>query len=57
MYDSLNVIEDNFESDDVEDILYNKYSKLESVLIDYGIMEKAKRLWMELSHIVNVFER
>ncbi|MEG6567639.1 mannose-1-phosphate guanylyltransferase [Thermoanaerobacterium saccharolyticum] len=43
---ALNVIKENFDSDEIEKILYEEYSKLESISIDYGIMEKAKNVYV-----------
>jgi mannose-1-phosphate guanylyltransferase len=41
-------IKENFDSDEIEKILYEEYSKLESISIDYGIMEKAKNVYVVL---------
>jgi Mannose-6-phosphate isomerase./Nucleotidyl transferase. len=46
LYSALNVIRENFDSDELEKILYEEYSKLESISIDYGIMEKAKNVYV-----------
>ncbi|WP_434640842.1 mannose-1-phosphate guanylyltransferase [Thermoanaerobacterium thermosaccharolyticum] len=46
LYSALNVIRENFDSDEIEKILYEEYSKLESISIDYGIMEKAKNVYV-----------
>ncbi|TCW40361.1 mannose-1-phosphate guanylyltransferase [Thermohydrogenium kirishiense] len=46
LYSALNVIKENFDSDELEKILYEEYSKLESISIDYGIMEKAKNVYV-----------
>ncbi|AEF17809.1 Mannose-1-phosphate guanylyltransferase [Thermoanaerobacterium xylanolyticum LX-11] len=46
LYSALNVIKENFDSDEIEKILYEEYSKLESISIDYGIMEKAKNVYV-----------
>ncbi|MEG6569729.1 mannose-1-phosphate guanylyltransferase/mannose-6-phosphate isomerase [Thermoanaerobacterium thermosaccharolyticum] len=46
LYSALNVIKENFDSDEIEKILYEEYSKLESMSIDYGIMEKAKNVYV-----------
>ncbi|MEG6570602.1 mannose-1-phosphate guanylyltransferase [Thermoanaerobacterium thermosaccharolyticum] len=46
LYSTLNVIRENFDSDELEKILYEEYSKLESISIDYGIMEKANNVYV-----------
>ncbi|MGF7396678.1 mannose-1-phosphate guanylyltransferase/mannose-6-phosphate isomerase [Thermoanaerobacterium thermosaccharolyticum] len=46
LYSALNVIKEHFDSDEIEKILYEEYSKLESISIDYGIMEKAKNVYV-----------
>ncbi|AGB18544.1 mannose-1-phosphate guanylyltransferase [Thermoanaerobacterium thermosaccharolyticum] len=46
LYSALNVIKENFDSDEIEKILYEEYSKLESISIDYGIMEKANNVYV-----------
>jgi len=46
LYSALNVIREHFDSDEIEKILYEEYSKLESISIDYGIMEKAKNVYV-----------
>ncbi|MDK2805664.1 MAG: mannose-phosphate guanylyltransferase [Clostridium butyricum] len=46
LYSALNVIKENFDSDEIEKVLYEEYSKLESISIDYGIMEKAKNVYV-----------
>jgi mannose-1-phosphate guanylyltransferase len=46
LYSALNVIKENFDSDELEKILYEEYSRLESISIDYGIMEKAKNVYV-----------
>ncbi|WP_434578839.1 mannose-1-phosphate guanylyltransferase [Thermoanaerobacterium thermosaccharolyticum] len=46
LYSALNVIRENFDSDEIEKILYEEYSKLESISIDYGIMEKANNVYV-----------
>ncbi|WKV08018.1 mannose-1-phosphate guanylyltransferase [Thermoanaerobacterium sp. CMT5567-10] len=46
LYSALNVIREHFDSDEIEKVLYEEYSKLESISIDYGIMEKAKNVYV-----------
>ncbi|WHE06040.1 hypothetical protein PGH24_07600 [Thermoanaerobacterium thermosaccharolyticum] len=46
LYSALNVIRENFDSDEIEKVLYEEYSKLESISIDYGITEKAKNAYV-----------
>ncbi|MGF7399134.1 mannose-1-phosphate guanylyltransferase [Thermoanaerobacterium thermosaccharolyticum] len=43
---ALNMIREYFDSDEIEKVLYEEYSKLESISIDYGIMEKAKNVYV-----------
>ncbi|WP_129599752.1 mannose-1-phosphate guanylyltransferase [Anaerophilus nitritogenes] len=42
----LNEISHNFDTQFFEKILYDEYSKLESISIDYGIMEKADNIYV-----------
>lgn len=46
LYGALDLIRRNFDSDDVDEILYGEYSKLDSISIDYGIMEKANDVYV-----------
>ncbi|KKC30219.1 mannose-1-phosphate guanylyltransferase [Caldanaerobacter subterraneus] len=46
LYKALENIRENFDSEDIERVLYEGYSKLESISIDYGVMEKAKNVYV-----------
>ncbi|WP_132040430.1 sugar phosphate nucleotidyltransferase [Caldanaerobacter subterraneus] len=46
LHKALENIRKNFDADDVEKALYDEYSKLESISIDYGVMEKAKNVYV-----------
>jgi len=46
LHKALENIRKNFDSDDIEKVLYDEYSKLESISIDYGVMEKAKNVYV-----------
>jgi len=44
--DGLQKLKESFSSDDFEEILENIYRKLRSISIDYGIMEKSKKVFL-----------
>ena len=44
--DGLEILKRGFSSDNFEEILENIYSKLRSISIDYGIMEKSKKVFL-----------
>lgn len=46
LYGTLEKIKENFDSDNIEKVLYYEYSKLESISIDYGVMEKVQNIYM-----------
>lgn len=46
LHEVLNGIAKSFDSEDFNEILYKEYSKLDSISIDYGIMEKAKNIYV-----------
>jgi mannose-1-phosphate guanylyltransferase len=46
LHKSLQEISISFGTDSFEEILYNEYSKLDSISIDYGIMEKAENIYV-----------
>lgn len=46
LYNALNVIKAHMDKDDIEKVLYEEYSHLESISIDYGIMEKADNVYV-----------
>lgn len=48
LHKALEKIRKNFDADDVEKILYDEYSKIENISIDYGVMEKAKNVYVVL---------
>ncbi|MCM8901688.1 mannose-1-phosphate guanylyltransferase/mannose-6-phosphate isomerase [Caldicoprobacter algeriensis] len=48
LYNSLERIREHIDSDDMEKVLYEEYSQLEGISIDYGIMEKAKNVYVVL---------
>ncbi|WP_026485645.1 mannose-1-phosphate guanylyltransferase [Caldanaerobius polysaccharolyticus] len=43
---ALNTIREYFDTDKIEQVLYEEYSKLESISIDYGVMEKAQNVYV-----------
>lgn len=46
LYKALNRIAEAIDSDDAEKVLYDEYSRLDSISIDYGIMEKASSVYV-----------
>ncbi|UZQ83679.1 sugar phosphate nucleotidyltransferase [Thermoanaerobacter sp. RKWS2] len=46
LHKALENIRENLDSGDIERVLYEEYSKLESMSIDYGVMEKAKNVYV-----------
>lgn len=50
LYESMGRLSENLLSNDFSRILEQEYSKLKSVSIDYGIMEKAKDVYIIRSH-------
>jgi mannose-1-phosphate guanylyltransferase len=46
LHKALENIRENFDSEDIEKVLSEEYSKLESISIDYGVMEKAKNVYV-----------
>jgi len=46
LYKSLERISTVMDSDQLDEVLYEEYSKLESISIDYGVMEKANSVYV-----------
>jgi mannose-1-phosphate guanylyltransferase len=46
LYKALSIIRQAIDSDDAESVLYKEYEKLDSISIDYGIMEKADSVYV-----------
>lgn len=46
LYKALSVIRQAIDSDDAESVLYKEYERLDSISIDYGIMEKADSVYV-----------
>jgi len=50
LYETLNKLRDNLLSKDFSKVLEEEYSKTKSISIDYGVMEKAKDVYIIRSH-------
>ena len=50
LYESLNRLSENLLSNDFPKYLEDEYSKLKSISIDYGVMEKSKNVFIIRSH-------